>query len=105
MGSVLSVAPISFRYLLILFRDAPVEVWAMTKTPIMVSFVNLVPYLQFWELMFAIVQGGDKFEILSINLIYYIHCSQDFFERNELKCYSLYHRKLIFSSLFLKSCS
>ena len=27
-----------FRYLLILFRDAPVEVWAMTKTPIMVNW-------------------------------------------------------------------
>jgi|APAra0007618257_1042622.scaffolds.fasta_scaffold02852_12 hypothetical protein len=25
------------RYLLILFRDAPVEVWAMTKHPVMVS--------------------------------------------------------------------
>lgn len=29
----------SYRYLLLLFRDAPVEVWAMTKTPIMVSVV------------------------------------------------------------------
>lgn len=27
----------SCRYLLILFRDAPVEVWAMTKHPVMVS--------------------------------------------------------------------
>ncbi|CAL5438889.1 unnamed protein product [Camellia sinensis] len=32
----------SGRYLLILFRDAPVEVWAMTKTPIMSS--NAVPF-------------------------------------------------------------
>lgn len=30
--------PQYFRYLLILFRDAPVEVWAMTKNPIMVSW-------------------------------------------------------------------
>lgn len=28
----------NLRYLLILSRDAPVEVWAMTKNPIMVFF-------------------------------------------------------------------
>ena len=34
------------RYLLILFRDAPVEVWAMTKNPMMV----LLPFLIFIQL-------------------------------------------------------
>lgn len=37
------------RYLLILFRDAPVEVWAMTKTPIM---VNLLKYNNYFANFF-----------------------------------------------------
>ncbi|KAF9616518.1 hypothetical protein IFM89_029979 [Coptis chinensis] len=32
---------VSFQYVLIMFRDAPVEVWAMTKSPIMLSAFNL----------------------------------------------------------------
>lgn len=35
------LASLIFRYLLILFRDAPVEVWMMTKNPIMVKGYGL----------------------------------------------------------------
>lgn len=79
----------------------------MTKTPIMVSFVNLAPYLKFWEcgVMFGIVLDGDHFEILSIDFstISTIHENKLylFIERNELKCYSLYYRKLRFPTCTL----
>lgn len=74
MRLVLSVASIYFRYLLILFRDAPVEVWAMTKTPIMVSFCISCSLFAISDgVMFAIVHGVDKFEILSIDLVQSIH--------------------------------
>ncbi|MBA0604278.1 hypothetical protein Godav_016950 [Gossypium davidsonii] len=43
----------SGRYLLILFRDAPVEVWAMTKNPIMVSV--MLNFLFFWLGVFLIM--------------------------------------------------
>lgn len=34
---LIQIIDVFCRYLLILLRDAPVEVWAMTKTPIMVK--------------------------------------------------------------------
>ncbi|CAH9136138.1 unnamed protein product [Cuscuta epithymum] len=40
----------SGRYLLILFRDAPVEVWAMTKTPIMLRSLALPFTVVEWSL-------------------------------------------------------
>ncbi|XP_028548935.1 WD repeat-containing protein 11-like [Dendrobium catenatum] len=40
----------SGRYLLILFRDAPVEVWAMTKTPIMLRSLALPFTVMEWTL-------------------------------------------------------
>ncbi|XP_031097706.1 WD repeat-containing protein 11-like [Ipomoea triloba] len=40
----------SGRYLLILFRDAPVEVWAMTKTPIMLRSLALPFTVLEWSL-------------------------------------------------------
>ncbi|XP_020597443.1 WD repeat-containing protein 11-like isoform X2 [Phalaenopsis equestris] len=40
----------SGRYLLILFRDAPVEVWAMTKTPIMIRSLALPFTVMEWTL-------------------------------------------------------
>lgn len=43
-------ASASGRYLLILFRDAPVEVWAMTKTPIMLRSLALPFTVVEWTL-------------------------------------------------------
>ncbi|PPD69792.1 hypothetical protein GOBAR_DD33332 [Gossypium barbadense] len=47
----------SGRYLLILFRDAPVEVWAMTKNPIMVSV--MLNFLFFWLAVFLIMVANN----------------------------------------------
>ncbi|PPR89025.1 hypothetical protein GOBAR_AA31666 [Gossypium barbadense] len=48
----------SGRYLLILFRDAPVEVWAMTKNPIMVSV--MLNFLFFWLAVFLIMVANNN---------------------------------------------
>lgn len=37
---------IKCRYLLIMFRDAPVEVWAMTKTPLLVMSLDNLLFLK-----------------------------------------------------------
>ncbi|KAK9102028.1 hypothetical protein Sjap_019282 [Stephania japonica] len=51
-----------YRYLLILFRDAPVEVWAMTKSPIMLRSLALPFTVLEWTLPMAPrpVQNGPS---------------------------------------------
>nr|XP_009381634.1 PREDICTED: WD repeat-containing protein 11 isoform X1 [Musa acuminata subsp. malaccensis] len=55
----------SGRYLLILFRDAPVEVWAMTKNPIMLRSLALPFTVLEWTLPSAPrpIQNGSSKEI------------------------------------------
>ncbi|XP_042427978.1 WD repeat-containing protein 11-like isoform X3 [Zingiber officinale] len=57
----------SGRYLLILFRDAPVEVWAMTKTPIMLRSLALPFTVLEWTLPSAPrpIQSGPSRESLA----------------------------------------
>ncbi|KAJ6296330.1 hypothetical protein OIU78_024221 [Salix suchowensis] len=56
----------SGRYLLILFRDAPVEVWAMTKTPIMLRSLALPFTVLEWTLPTVPrpVQNGPSKQVL-----------------------------------------
>ncbi|CAI9100824.1 OLC1v1038003C1 [Oldenlandia corymbosa var. corymbosa] len=61
----------SGRYLLILFRDAPVEVWAMTKTPIMLRSLALPFTVVEWTLPTVprpAQTGPSKTSILSKDL-------------------------------------
>lgn len=65
--------PQYFRYLLILFRDAPVEVWAMTKNPIMVGWLMQLkphPLKSLFFLSFLLTFAGiwrDEVSGLSIS--------------------------------------
>jgi hypothetical protein len=68
------------RYLLILFRDAPVEVWAMTKNPMMV-LLPLPVFMQLWKEMTVDSRDEKFYELVLLRkskaLCYHIDCCNE----------------------------